>query len=190
MVATVKSRSAMVGLTPAGSLTELMWIEFAQVVAFEVHGDVLGDFFGAGLDFDLVADDVQHAAALQARRLLGIDELDRDGDGDPRFLADAQEVHVDRNVGDRVELNVTRQHMVGCVTDLDVEQVGEKARGAQNAFELQTVQRNRYRLFLVAVDYGGDPASAARLTGNPLAGPVTCLSGENCSFGHTLLHTR
>ena len=90
------------------------------------------------LDFDLVADDVQHAAALQARRLLGVDELDRHGDGDPRFLADAQEVHVDRNVGDRVELNVARQHVVGRFTDLDVEQVGEEARRAQDAFELQT----------------------------------------------------
>ena len=59
-------------------------------------------------DLDIVAHDVQDAAALQARRKRLIDEAHRNLDADEAVLADAQEVDVDRLILDRVDLQVAR----------------------------------------------------------------------------------
>src|SRR3546814_10858209 len=58
---------------------------------------------------EVVTDDVEHAAALDAGRGVFIDETDRDVDVDGRMLADAQEIRVKRAIAHRVELHVLGQ---------------------------------------------------------------------------------
>src|SRR5690606_9863357 len=78
----------------------------AEVGAREVNLDEVRDRVCRNRRFDFVAHDVQHAAALQASRLLFVDEVNRDLNGDDGVLADAQEVDVHREVADRIELVV------------------------------------------------------------------------------------
>ena len=96
MVATVKSSSVLAGVTPSGSLTWLMWIE----------SPISRPSSGMWISFGMCAasqtissswlDDVEHAAALQARRGLFIVEAHRHRDVHLGVLADAQEIDVDR----------------------------------------------------------------------------------------------
>ena len=109
MVAMVKSRSVIAdfGALGQGDLADVERI--ADVEAGEADLDLLGNLGRVADQLELVADRVEHAAALEARRLLLVDEVDRHRDGDLGVLGDAQEIDMQRPVGDRVELDVLGQ---------------------------------------------------------------------------------
>ncbi len=109
----------MTGFTPAGSLTDEMWMESPMSVPVEVHGDEFRDRIGRAVELDLVAHDVQHAAALDAGRLVLVDEMHRDVDIDLGVLADAQEVDMQREVLDGIQLIVLRQDLYLLAADVD-----------------------------------------------------------------------
>ena len=112
MVATVKSRSSIAGLTPSGSLTWLMWIESPISRPSSGDVDLVRDVRRVADQLELVLDDVENAAALQARRGFFIVEAHRHRDVHLGVLADAQEIDVDRAAGDRVEIHGLRQRPV------------------------------------------------------------------------------
>ncbi len=112
MVATVKSLVSIAALAPLGSLTWLMWIESP------ISSPSRSMWISSGISErvadqrEVVDDDVEHAAALQARRSFFIVEADRHVDVDLAVLADAQEIDMDRAAGDRVELHCLGQGAV------------------------------------------------------------------------------
>ena len=65
MVAMVKSRSAIAGLTPSGSWIWEMWIDCPICRPVRSMRNLLGNAVGRREDLDLVAHDVEHAAYLQ-----------------------------------------------------------------------------------------------------------------------------
>ena len=105
MLAIAKSRSVIVGVVPAGSVTSEMWIVSLMSLPVEVDDHLLGDVAGGHHQLDLGAHLGQHAAAAQARGLVAVDVLDRDEEGDARALGEAQEVDVGRQVLDHVALH-------------------------------------------------------------------------------------
>src|SRR3546814_10220436 len=66
----------------------------------EADRDALRNGVRLAEELDLMAHDVEHAALLEARRLVLFRELHRNEDADLRTLADALEVHMDRPVAD------------------------------------------------------------------------------------------
>ncbi len=108
-MATVKSSSVFAGETPLGSFTWPMWIEFADLQSVERHVDLRGDARRVAYELELVLDDVEHAAALQARRCVFIVEAHRHGDMNLGVLADTQEIDVDRAACNRMEIHRLRQ---------------------------------------------------------------------------------
>src|SRR5690606_11498053 len=99
----------------------------AQIGAFEVDLDSVRNLVGRALRFDLVANDVQDTATLEASRLLFVDEANRDLDGDQRVLADAQKVHVDREVTIRVKLVGLGEDLNLLAVDFDRSNGGHEA---------------------------------------------------------------
>ncbi len=64
--------------------------------------------------------DADRAAALDARRLLGVADVDRNVDADGRAFAEPHEIHVQRQIAHRIELEVARDDAVLGAVDLDV----------------------------------------------------------------------
>ena len=84
MVATVKSRSRIVGRMPSGSVIAGDVQRVGDVEAGEIGDDLLRNVVDRRDHRDAVADDVEHAAAADAGRLALVDELHRHLDGDGR----------------------------------------------------------------------------------------------------------
>ncbi len=110
MVATVKSRSVMVGFTPFGQRHGRDMHGVADLEPGQVHVEMLGDGIDRAAHLDLVTHHVQDAAALDARRRRFVQEAHRHRDGDQRILANAHEIDMDGEIADRVELHVARNH--------------------------------------------------------------------------------
>ena len=72
-------------------------------------------------DLDVVAHDVEHAAALQAGRKRIVDEANRNLDADAAVLADAHEVDVDRLILDGIDLQVARDDAAFLAFDDDLD---------------------------------------------------------------------
>ena len=104
MVATVKSRSSIAGFDALGQLDLADVDRIADLEAVERDVDLVRDVGRVADQLELVLDDVEHAAALEARRGFFIVEAHRHRDVHLGVLADAQEVDVDRPAGDRVEV--------------------------------------------------------------------------------------
>jgi hypothetical protein len=81
----------------------------ADVHAGQADPDLFRNLGRVADQLELVADRVEHAAALDADRFVVVDEADRNADRDRGMFGDAQEIDVQRPVGDRVELDVLRQ---------------------------------------------------------------------------------
>ena len=78
----VKSRS-VIALTDALGQRDVADVDrIADVEAGDVDRDLVGDLVGVADQFELVADDVEHAAALEAGRGLFVDEAHRHVDVD------------------------------------------------------------------------------------------------------------
>jgi hypothetical protein len=116
----------------------------AQLV--DVHLDVLGNVAGQAFDFDLAADELEHAALLLDALRLALDDH-RDRHLNHLVHRHAIEVGVQHFVGDRVELVSLDQHpRVAAAGQLQRDQgVGARFR-VQNAQQRARVDRNRRRI--------------------------------------------
>ena len=92
-----------------------------------------------------------------------------------------------REVADRVLLQVARQDTMALATDLQVDQVREEARLFQKLVELALLQLNGKRIFLVAVDNGGNEPLATRSPGGPLTDPIAHAGVQRGNVSHASL---
>ena len=119
MVAIVRSSSWLWSAAPAGSLIDEMWMESPISRPVRSTVDFLGDVVGINGQVERVVHDVEHATALEARAGFFVDEVDVHLDVELGALADAQEVHMQREVLDRIELVVARDHAVLVAVDIE-----------------------------------------------------------------------
>ena len=96
MVATVKSSSVVRRDDALGQLDLADVDRIADLEPVERDVDLVRDARRVADQLELVLDDVENAAALEARRGLFIVEAHRHGDVHLGVLADAQEIDVDR----------------------------------------------------------------------------------------------
>ena len=105
-----------------------------------VHVDRLGDVGRQRLDVELVGHVLEHAALLDAGRLLGALEVTCTGRLDLLVEAHLEQVDVEQLVTDRVLLLVLHDHRAGRAVDLEVDQRGSvrpaRARSV-SAFDLE-----------------------------------------------------
>ena len=80
-----------------------------------------------------------------------------------------------RHIVDRMDLQVTRQHLVGVGPDLHFVNVREEARLLDFLHQVDRVDGNQYWLLLVAIDNTRNTSGAAYSTSGPLAGPIAKL---------------
>jgi hypothetical protein len=158
----------------------------ADVETGQVEFELFGDRVCRTVHFDLVTHDVQHAAALEAGRIVFIDEVHRHHDGDLGTLAQAQEIDVDDEVANRIELHVARNGAHLGAVNVDVHQRGKEAAGLDLLHQLAVFERNQLGVFLVSVDYSRNAAFATNGPGGPLAGPVARGSGDVDGLRHRL----
>src|SRR3546814_16733073 len=104
----------------------------ADLQAGKIDLEVLRNGVSPAGQLDLVAHDVEHAAALDAGALILVDEVHRHLDVDAGGGGDAQKIDVDRLVAHRIELHVARKHALGLAVHLHVDKGGkETALGQQ-----------------------------------------------------------
>ena len=139
-----------------------------DIRTIEIDGDEVGDRVGRAVELHLVAHDVEHAAALDAGRLVFVDEVNRNVDVDFRVLADAQEIHVNRVVVDRVELEVLREHGDLGAADVDGRHGGQEPAAVDLVVDILVGQSDRQGRLLVAIDDCRHFTVAADCTGGPL----------------------
>src|ERR1700730_15271924 len=129
--------------------------------------------------------DIDGAPALYPGRLVGIDDVDRDAHPDRGALAEPHEIHMDRHVADRIELEIARDDALRGAVDVDIVDAGQKLARIDALAQLGMVQRDVERGLIVAVDDAGHPALATYRPRGPLACPRTCrrldvLDGRHC----------
>ena len=112
----------------------------------------------------LVPDDVEHAAALQARRSVFILKANGHVDVHLGMFGNAQEVGVQRTVGDGVESHILGQGTDRLAVHLDHEDRIEEVAGAEQLVQRAFFDMDRFRILLVAVNDGGYTAFAAECT--------------------------
>ena len=98
-------------------------------------------------------------------------DVDRNIDADRRALAEPHEVDMQRQIADRVELEIARDDAVLHAVDLDVVNGGEKMPGIDALAQIGVIERDRQRRLAVAIDDSGYAAGATFCPGGPLAGP-------------------
>jgi hypothetical protein len=140
-----------------------------DVEAGEVGDDRARDGVGRAAHIDRMAHDVEHAAALDARRGAFIDEMHRNVDRQARAFDDAQEIDMDRTVADRVELEVARDGADLLAIDVDRGKGGEEATAMDPEVNVLAGKRDRDRGLLAAVDHGRNLTITTRRSGGPLA---------------------
>ncbi len=87
-------------------------------------------------------DDVERAAALDARRRFLIDEVDRHLHADLRACDEALEIHMHRRVLDHVELVVARNGADLLALDIDLENGGEEMTRIDQRVRFLVVERD------------------------------------------------
>jgi hypothetical protein len=115
-----------------------------------------------------VGDDVDRAAALHARRLIDVEHVHRNFDADGGAFRHAQEIHVHRQILDRVELEVARDHPVLGTLYIELVNGGEEAPGVDALFQVVVLEQHHDRGLVLAVD---DARHAAGITCCP-RGPL------------------
>ena len=156
----------------------------ADFLAGNVDFDFARDLVGFADQFQLVADDVENAALLEARRSFFIDEDDRNADFDLRTLGEAEEVGVLGAVGDRMERHVLGERAEFLAAQFDLDDRVHEVAGVELLDQLLGFNMDQGGFFLAAVDYGGDTAIAAKLTGGSLASPFARLGRQGQSVAH------
>src|ERR1700722_7811683 len=100
--------------------------------------------------------------------------LDGGGDdADRGALAEPHEVHMQRQVANRIELEVAGNDAMLHAVDLDVMNGGEKTPGIDAVVQIGVIERDRQRRLAVAIDDSGNAAGTTFCPGGPLACPRT-----------------
>ena len=180
----VKSRSSIADFAPLGRSMFGNVDGIADVEARERDVDLLGDFGRVADQLEIVADDVEDAAALDAGRFFFVGEAHGDVDVDLAMFADAQEIDVDRTARHGMELDVLGQRaMLSCRSASIITTVFMKWPVESILARSFSSTWTDMRFLLVAVDHGGDPAIATQFTGGSLASPFACSAGSvSCSL--------
>ena len=128
----------------------------ADLQSGQIDFEMIGDCVGRAAYRDLVANDVEHAAALQPRGRRFVEEADRDFDGHVRILAEPQEIDMDGKLADGIDLNRAGNHPR--LLALDVEHVDRalEMAGVNLLVDRAVIDRDRLRLLLVAIENAGD----------------------------------
>src|SRR5690606_6699190 len=154
----------------------------ADFPACQINGDGIRDRIGRAIELDFVAHDVEHTTALDAGRLVLVDEADRDVDVNFRILAHPQEVHVQREILDRIELVVLRQDPDLLSVHVDRGNRGQKAAAVNLVVDVLVGQGDGQGRLLGAVDDGRYLALTANCTGGPLTDLFASLGLELISI--------
>ena len=150
----------------------------------EIDVDRLRNGVGQAKHLDRVLDDVDGAAALHARRLVGVLDVDRDAHADAGAFAEAEKIDVDRNVAHRIELIIAGNDPVARAVDLELVDRGEEMPGKDVLPQLLEIERDRQRGCSVAVDHAGHAAFAPHRPGRSRSGPRPRRRLERLDFRH------
>src|SRR6476469_3111388 len=142
----------------------------ADLEAGQIHVEMLRNGICRAAHFDLVAHDVQDAAALDAGGGRFVQEAYRDIDGDQRMLADAQEVHMNREFANGVELYVAWDHPRLGAIEIEHEDGALEVAGMQLQCDRLVVHVDGLRRRLVAIQDAGNAPLATRRACAALAG--------------------
>ena len=148
-----------------------------RVIDFEAgHVDVerLRNGVRRAAHVERMGHDIDGTAALDARRLVGIDDVDRDADPDRRAFGQAHEIDMDREVAHGIELEVARDHPVLLSVDFDIVDAGQEPAGEDALAQFGIVEGDGERRLVATVDDAGHAALATNGPGGPLAGPRAC----------------
>ena len=166
-------------MTPRGGLIASSVTVSPISIVGDVVLDRVGDVAGQRLDGELARDLLEHAALLDAGRVLGADQLEHHGGADRLVEADPQQVDVHRLAGDRMADELLDHDRRGCgAVDAQLEhRAGVGERVAQHA----RVDLERDRVLAAAVDDAGDVAGAAQAARRARAGGLAMLDCERCA---------
>jgi len=142
----------------------------ADIEAGQINLEVGRDLIVGAGDLDVVAHDVQHAAALQAGRQRLVDEAHGHLDADAAVLADAHEIDVDRQVLDGIDLELARKHAALFAVDLDLEHGGGEVALLGLLPEVVVVEDDHLRRLAVTVN----DAWYLSFTTGLACGPLAC----------------
>lgn len=156
----------------------------ADIEAGEVDFDLVGNGLGRAKKLHFVAHHVEGTAALDAGRLIVIDEVNRHLHRDALALAQTQEIHMHQRVAHRIELDIARNGAHLGAVDIEVDEGGQEAPGLHVRPQALVVGGNELRRLLVAVDDAGNAVLATLGPGGPLAGPIARLDRQLDGFGH------
>ena len=172
MVTSVVSSSATRTCTPCGSFDVAQMLRIVDLEARRRRPrSTSGIAVRRAAHFDRVGHDVDRAAALHAGRLLGADDVDRNRDADERAFAEPHEIDMDRDVPDRIELEVARDHAVLRAVDLEVVKRGQEVARVDSLAQLLVIERDGERGFVVAVDHVRARGPRDALPGRPPCRP-------------------
>ncbi len=91
--------------------------------------DILRNIVDRAFQVDGVGDDVDGAAALHARRAFPADDVQGNADADGGALAEPHEIHMQRKIAHRIEMEVARNHAVLLALQIDVVNRGQEPAG-------------------------------------------------------------
>ena len=158
----------------------------ADIEALEADIDLFGDLRRIADKLEVVADQVKHAATLDAGRQFLVGEVDRHVNVHLAMLTDTEKVDVDRAARHRVKLHVLGQRAVRGAAVVDHDHGVHEVTGRKHLGKKLFLDVDREGFLLVAIDNGGDPASAAQFTGGSLASPFALLGGQRQLFAHVV----
>src|SRR5262245_25351572 len=145
-------------------------LRIIDLEARDVDVDRFRDVLGRTHHLDRVGHGIDGAAAFDARRLVRVDDVDRNAHPDLRAFAQPQEVDLHRQVLHRVELEVARDDPLFGAIDVELVDRGKEAPGIDALLEIGVINRDVERGLAVAVDHARHAAGSTLGAGGPLAG--------------------
>src|SRR5882672_590626 len=146
----------------------------ADLQAADIGVDKLRNVIDRAFQIDGVGDDVDGAAALHARRTFRVYDMEGNADADGRAFAEPHEIHMDRKIAHRIEMEVARNHAVLLALEIDVVNRGEKTACQDALAQLGVVDRNGHGGLVIAIDHSGYSPGATLCPCGPLAACRTC----------------
>jgi len=150
----------------------------------QVYRDEIGNGVGGAQHVKLVADDVEHAAALKSRRLAMIEKAHRNGQTHFGAGGKAQEVDMHGLVGHRIDLEPLGNHARLLAVDLEHEQGGEKRSGIDVPLQGAVFDGDILRSRIAAIDHARHEALLAHLECGTLAGAGARLGAQLLCLTH------
>ena len=90
-------------------------------------------------------------------------------DADGRAFAEPHEIDMDREIANRIEVEVARNHAVLLALEIDVVNRGQEPAGLNAQAQFGIVDRNRRGGQVVTIDHSGNSPGATLCPGGPLA---------------------